>query len=622
MRVRVLRFLVSCVLVALPYLWCSAGVARASGANSLTDIRYWSAPTYTRIVLDLQQEAAFKSFTLTNPARIVVDVTGVVPKVPRDLLVINDKIVKQVRAAGSGSDRVRIVLDLDQQSEHTIFSLGAIDAKPPRLVIDVSRPDLEEADRTRRTQTRKSMQSGTRIVVVDPGHGGEDPGAVGRGRIYEKNIVLAISRRLVNNLNRKPGIKAYLTRTGDYFIPLAKRVEIARQYSADLFISIHTDASFNTKAAGSSVYCLSFKGASSNTARMVAKKENASDFIGGIPLGRPSGDLNNIIFDLMQTYSVNAGLQLGALVLKEIGVANRLHTRHVQQANFAVLRAPHIPSVLIETDYLSNPGRARRLRDKNFQEMFVRHVALAVTIFFREYSTPQQPGQSSPVRRPVYHMVRRGDTLSALAQRYGTSVAELRRLNAMSKKSVLQTGRKLKLPAAVHQPSPVRRPVYHMVRRGDTLSALAQRYGTSVAELRCLNGMNKKSVLQTGRKLKLPAVAVKQPSPVRRPAYHTVRRGDTLSGLAQRYGTSVAELRRLNGMSKKSVLQAGRKLKLPAAAVKQSSPVRRPGYHTVRRGDTLSGLAQRYGTSVARLCRLNGIRTGTVLHVGTKLKLM
>jgi len=563
MRVRVLRFLVSCVLVALPYLWCSAGVARASGANSLTDIRYWSAPTYTRIVLDLQQEATFKSFTLTNPARIVVDVTGVVPKVPRDLLVINDKIVKQVRAAGSGRDCVRIVLDLDQQSEHTIFSLGAIDAKPPRLVIDVSRPDLEEAYRARRTQTRKSMQSGTRIVVVDPGHGGEDPGAVGRGRLYEKNIVLAISRRLVNNLNRKPGIKAYLTRTGDYFIPLAKRVEIARQYSADLFISIHADASFNTKAAGSSVYCLSFKGATSNTARMAAKKENASDFIGGIPLGRPSGDLNNIIFDLMQTYSVNAGLQLGALVLKEIGVANRLHTRHVQQANFAVLRAPHIPSVLIETDYLSNPSRARRLRDKNFQETFARHVALAVTTFFREYATPQQPGQPSPVRRPVYHTVRRGDTLSGLAQRYGTSVAELRRLNAMSKKSVLQAGRKLKLPAA----------------------------------------------------------AVKQPSPVRRPVYHTVRRGDTLSGLAQRYGTSVAELRRLNGMNKKSVLQTGRKLKLPAAA-KQLLPVRRPAYHTVRRGDTLSGLAQRYGTSVARLCRLNGIRVGTVLHVGTKLKLM
>ncbi len=354
---------------------------------------------------------------------------------------------------------------------------------------------------------------------------------------------------------------------------------------------------------------------------MAAKKENASDFIGGIPLGRPSGDLNNIIFDLMQTYSVNAGLQLGALVLKEIGVANRLHTRHLQQANFAVLRAPHIPSVLIETDFISNPGRARRLRDKNFQETFARHVARAVMTFFREYATPQQSGQPLLVRRPVYHRVRRGDTLSGLAVRYGTSVTELRRLNAMSKKSVLQTGRKLKLPAAVNKPLPVRRLAYHTVRRGDTLSGLAQRYGTSVTELRRLNAMNKKSVLQTGRKLKL-SVAAKQSLPVRRPAYHTVRRGDTLSGLAQRYGTSVAELRRLNAMSKKSVLQAGRKLKLPAAAVKQPSPVRRPGYHVVRRGDTLSGLAVRYGTSVARLCRLNGIRTGTVLHVGTKLKLM
>ncbi len=500
MRVRIVRFLISCMLVALPYVWWSAGVARASDANSLTAIRHWSAPTYTRIVLDLKHEAAFKSFTLTNPARIVVDVIEVAPKVPRELLVINDKIVKQVRAAGSGRNRVRIVIDLDQQAEHTIFSLGAIDAKPPRLVIDVSRPDLEAADRDRRTQTRKSMQSGTRIVVVDPGHGGEDPGAVGRGRLYEKNIVLAISRRLVNNLNRQPGIKAYLTRTGDYFIPLAKRVEIARQYSADLFISIHADASFNTKAAGSSVYCLSFKGASSNTARMVAKKENASDFIGGIPLGRASGDLNNIMFDLMQTYSVNAGLQLGGLVLKEIGVVNRLHTRKLQQANFAVLRAPHIPSVLIETDYISNASRARRLRDKSFQERFSRQVALAVKTFFKEYPTPQQP---TPVRAPAYHTVRRGDTLSGLAARYGTSVAELRRLNAMNRKSVLRVGRKLKIPAAARKPIPVRAPAYHTVRRGDTLSGLAARYGTSVARLCRLNGIRTGAVLPIGKKLKL-----------------------------------------------------------------------------------------------------------------------
>ena len=272
--------------VGAAYLCWSAGICVCIRPNRLTDIRYWSAPTYTRIVLDLEQEATFESFTLTNPDRIVVDVIGVAPKVPRDLMVINDKIVKQVRAAGSGSDRVRIVIDLDQKSEHTIFSLGAIESKPPRLVIDISRPDLEEADRTRRTQTRQSIQPGTRIVVVDPGHGGEDPGAVARGRLYEKNIVLAISRRLVDNLNRQPGIKAYLTRTGDYFIPLAKRVEIARQYGADLFISIHADASFNTRAAGSSVYCLSFQGASSNTARMAARKENASDFIGGVPLGQ------------------------------------------------------------------------------------------------------------------------------------------------------------------------------------------------------------------------------------------------------------------------------------------------------------------------------------------------
>ncbi len=610
MNLHVLKRYAVCMLAALSYLWCSAAPARAADPNRLTDIRYWSAPTYTRIVLDLEQEAKFESFTLTNPDRIVVDVIGVAPKVSRELMLINDKIVKQVRAAGSGKDRVRIVIDLDQKSEHTIFSVGAIEPKPPRLVIDISRPDLEEADRTRRTQTRQLIQSGTRIVVVDPGHGGEDPGAVGKGGLHEKNIVLAIARRLVDNLNRQPGIKAYLTRTGDYFIPLAKRVEIAKQYSADLFISMHADASFNTKAAGSSVFCLSFKGATSNAARMAARKENASDFIGGVPLGQPEGDLNNIIFDLLQTHSVNAGLRLGGLVLKELGAVNHLHSSQLQQANFVVLRAPHIPSVLIETDYLSNPSRSQRLIETGFQESFARHVTQAVTAYFKDESVPLQPSvqaqaQPAPVfqptsapqqtSRPSYHVVQRGDTLSGLAARYGTSMAELRQLNSMSKTAALQAGRKLKLPgdaaspavpavqpAPVSQPTsapqPTSRPSYHVVQRGDTLSGLAARYGTSMAELRQLNTMSKTATLQAGRKLKLPgdaaspSVPAVQPAPVSqptsapqptsRPSYHVVQRGDTLSGLAARYGISMTELRRLNTMSKTAVLRVGVKLKL------------------------------------------------------------
>jgi len=478
----------------------NAAHAHASGRNRLTDIRFWSAPTYTRIVLDLQQEAVFETFTLTGPDRIVVDVLAVEPRVPRDRMTINDKIVTQVRAAGSGSDRVRIVVDLARQSEHTIFTLGPIGVKPPRLVIDVSRPDLEAAERKSRTRARDATRPGTRIVVVDPGHGGEDPGAVGRGRVYEKDIVLAISRRLVDNLNRRQGIKAYLTRTGDYFIPLAKRVEIARQYGADLFISLHADASFNKKAAGSSVYCLSFKGASSNAARMAARKENASDFIGGVPIARAGDDLNNIIFDMVQTRSLNAGLQLAGLVLKEIGAVNRLHTKKPQQANFAVLRAPHIPSVLIETDFVSNVSRARRLRDKSFQVTFARRITRAVEAFFREH--PELvPSQQRLAGQPAYHMVKRGDTLSRLAARYATSVAELRRLNSMRPGAVLKVGHRLKLPGGTSAAGS--RPAYHVVKRGDTLSRLAVRYATSVAELRRLNNMRPGAVLKVGMKLRL-----------------------------------------------------------------------------------------------------------------------
>ena len=433
------RFLIICILSGLftPVCVCQA-------ANHLSEIRHWSSPTGTRIVLDLQSAAQYNAFSLQNPDRIVVDLKNVDRRVPQKAISVRDGIVRRIRASGKGRSAVRIVIDLEKKSNHTIFPLKKIGAKPPRLVIDVLRPDLEKADRIRREKTRKQKQKGYYIVVVDPGHGGEDPGAVSRNGTKEKDIVFAVARKTVRQLNRSRGIKAYLTRKGDYFIPLQKRIEIAKQYGADFFISIHADSSFSKKVRGSSVYCLSFKGATSNTARLAAKKENASDCIGGVALDQRNNDLHTIIFDLVQTHSLNASLNLAGLTLDEFAKINRIHTRRPQQANFAVLRAPDIPSILIELDFISNPTMEKRLKNAGVQSSFAQHIARAVHRYVTgAKAPPTAPRIHAPA--PAYHTVRKGDTLSEIALRYNTSVSRLRRLNNMSRSSTLPVGRRIRV---------------------------------------------------------------------------------------------------------------------------------------------------------------------------------
>ena len=220
---------------------------------------------------------------------------------------------------------------------------------------------------------------------------------------------------------------------------MRKRIEIAKQYGADLFISIHADSSFSRKTYGSSVYCLSFKGASSNTAQMAAKRENISDFIGGVPLDHQNNDLNAIIFDLVQTHSLNSSLQFAGLTLREISRMNRLHTKKPQQADFAVLRAPDIPSILIETDFISNPRREKRMKTQWFKNEFANKVNVAVSKFLSE-----SKGESAkPGRR--YHVVKKGENLYSIAKRYRTTISKLRRLNGMSAKTTLGAGKKLRV---------------------------------------------------------------------------------------------------------------------------------------------------------------------------------
>jgi len=584
----------------------------AYAANRLYDLRHWTAPAYSRIVLDLKHSAEYSSFALTNPPRLVLDLKNIDPHIPKNFAKINDGIVKTVRLAKKSKNVVRIVIDLEKSSSHKIFPLKKVSGKRPRLVIDVTRTDLEKSHRKKREETKNLKKKGDYIVVIDAGHGGEDPGAVNRKGIKEKDIVLKIAKNTAKRLNRRRGIRAYLTRKGDYFIPLRKRIMIAKEYGADIFISIHADSSFSTKAYGTSVYCLSFKGASSNTARMAARKENASDFVGGVPLDHKNSSLNSIIFDLVQTHSLNSSLNLAEIMLRKISRINKLHKKTPPQANFAVLRAPDIPSILIETDFISNPRRAKNMQTRWFQDEFSKCITSGVVQFISETSL-QPSGIKTPVLRkaktaPEFHRVKRGETLSGIAAKHKVSVKDLMQANRMSSKSVLKANQKLEIPG---KRSALK---YHRVKRGETLSGIAEKYKMSVKNLRSLNRMSARATLKTGTKLKIKAAA--KPKRKTFSGYHTIKRGETLSGIALKYNTTVSRIRQLNAFSPKKTLKTGTKMRISSSAKVSRK------YHTVKKGETLSGISAKYSTTINRLRSLNNMTSRTTLNAGKKLRVL
>jgi N-acetylmuramoyl-L-alanine amidase len=430
-------------------------LSAAAAANELSAIRHWSSPTSTRIVLDFRESPAYKIVQQPDPDKLVLDVTDIAGAVPVSTAPINDGIVKTVTAARRDRDTIRIIVALTKPASHKIFTLEKFMDKPPRLAIDIVRPDLEQADKVERQQTRKLKQKQVRIVVIDAGHGGEDPGAIGPGKTMEKDIVLAIARKTAQLLNRAPDIKAYLTRKGDYFIPLGTRMNMAQEHGADLFISIHADSSFSTKIQGTSIYCLSLKGASSAAAQKLAQKENDSDSVGGVPLEHHNDDLNAILIDLVQTNTLNASLKCAGSLLQEIARCNRLRMDQPQQACFKVLKDPDMTSVLIETDFLSNPRMEQKLKSEQFQNSFAAAIAAAVTRIFpaapspapgesrtREAAAPKA-GKKSPAIR--LHTVGRGESLASIAGKYGMTAARLRALNGLSEKSTVRAGMKLKV---------------------------------------------------------------------------------------------------------------------------------------------------------------------------------
>ncbi|KZZ43452.1 N-acetylmuramoyl-L-alanine amidase, partial [Oleiphilus sp. HI0118] len=349
----VLRFIAACSILLV-----SVSSVAAKPVD-VKEIRLWNAPDHSRLVLDLGSSVSHKLMTLQNPERVVIDLKGAKKKTRFDTLDLAASPVKSIRSAVRNGSDLRIVLDMKQQVKPKSFLLAPNDQYGNRLVIDLYPKSAKSASKPVK---KLDIVDGRRdvVVVVDPGHGGEDPGAIGPGKVREKDVVLAISKELVRQINAVQGYKAYLTRETDYYIGLRKRTEIARKRNADLFVSVHADAFTRAQANGASVYALSLRGASSETARWLAKKENASDLIGGsgVKLGDHDDMLASVLLDLSSTASLKASLSVGDKVLSSLGGVARLHKSQVQQAGFAVLKSPDIPSILVETGFISNPAES------------------------------------------------------------------------------------------------------------------------------------------------------------------------------------------------------------------------------------------------------------------------
>lgn len=430
-------------------------VAALANTATVDSVRVRQSPERTRIVFDVSQPVEHKVFALTNPRRLVIDVMDANLQTSFESLELSKTPIVGMRSASREGNDLRVVLDLKANVKPRSFILKPILQYGDRLVIDLYTADQQVAPVVQKADLI-SMQMRDIVVAIDAGHGGEDPGAIGKVRgkqVFEKDVVLAISKKLERYFEKEPGFKPLLVRTGDYYIGHRKRTQIARDGLVDVFLSIHADAFKNPQANGASVYAISQRGATSETARWLAEKENRADLIGGVggvSLDDKDDLLAGVLLDLSMTASLSSSLDMGEQVLTHIEPVNRLHKKQVEQAAFIVLKSPDIPSLLIETGFISNPQEAAKLHTKSHQEKIARAVFRGV----RDYMSDSPPAGSylawkklgGEAQVATYRIVR-GDTLSAIAMKHRISAKALKDFNDL-KGDAIRTGQVLKIPAS------------------------------------------------------------------------------------------------------------------------------------------------------------------------------
>ena len=460
----------------------------ALAASQVRSVRLWRAPDNTRLVFDLSGPVQHSLFILTAPDRIVVDLKGAQLATSLEQLSLANTPITSVRSAQRSPDELRLVIDLSAAVTPKSFSLAPNQQYGNRLVVDLfdadsdpaptavappaavpgtavapvfSQPSVSAQQPVAQIAQPKPLpptpsSAGRRdvVIAIDAGHGGEDPGALGPSGAREKNVVLAIARELQRQINAEKGFRAELVRTGDYFIPLRRRTDIARKKGADLFVSIHADAAPRAAAFGASVYALSDRGATSETARWLANSENQSDLIGGtgnVSLDDKDRMLAGVLLDLSMTASLSSSLNVGQKVLVNMGRVTPLHKKRVEQAGFMVLKSPDIPSILVETGFISNPKESSKLATQSHQQALARSITTGVRQFFQQNPPPgtylawQRDSGKTPAG-PRDHVVSAGESLSLIAMRYQVSLAALRSANRLSSDTV-KVGQVLSIPS-------------------------------------------------------------------------------------------------------------------------------------------------------------------------------
>ncbi len=564
-----LRAFILCIAFALSLFSVS------SLANTLESLRVWPSPDETRVVIDLKSEAQYSYFTLSSPERLVVDLKDTQLKAKLPLNVQGSPVLRKIRKSSPpNSGTYRLVFELSKKTSVQLFKLAPTPGGQygHRLVVDISHggskatPSTSSSSQTQVSRDASQLLGTADIVVaLDAGHGGEDPGSIGPTRKYEKHATLAISKKIAAQINAIPGMKAVMTRRGDYFVNLNKRSEIARKNKAHLLVSIHADAFHSPKPRGGSVFVLNTRRANTEIARWVENHEEQSQLLGGAGevLAKNNNDKNvsQTLLDLQFSHSQKEGYKVATKILGEMRSSGiHLHKKDPVNASLAVLKSPDIPSVLVETGFISNPSEERLLFQRSHQDKLARALTKAIVKYFEE--NPPEGTLFANRGKSIKHKVSRGESLSVIAKKYGSSTKAIMAANKL-KSTSLAVGQVLTIPGAhsavsVPKPSnPVEtKTITHVVQRGEYLGKIAAKYKVSVADIRRENNL-RSDTLKLGQKLKI-TVSLKD-QPLRK---HKVQRGEFLGKIARKYGVSVDSLRRANNL-KSDQLAVGQTLIIP-----------------------------------------------------------
>lgn len=517
-----------------PPVWCSLLVyivcmlPSAVFAADIESLDIWRSPDFTRVVIDVSKRPEYSVFVLEDPHRVVIDIRDSRMNAALQGLDIEGSPVTAVRSGSRNQTDTRIVLDLSGPINPSSYSLPPNAEHGERLVIDLYDAGTQAPALAPATMPAEHDASGAPVepvvaesasrrnivVAIDAGHGGSDPGAIAHnGHMQEKDIALAISRAVAERIRAMPGFEPVMIRDGDYYVQLQQRPQLARQKRADIFLSIHADSHSNSRAEGMTIYALSQSTAEDENIRRVTEKENSSDLLGGMSgdtsLRNFDDDLALTLLDLSMAWSIEQSMAAGSYILNATGNVARLRRDVPQQGNFWVLRSPDIPSLLIETGYLSNAAEARMLASADYQRKLADSIVQGVMNYFYERPPEgtliawQKANNQGPDRQ---YVVARGDSLSLIAQRHNVSLSQLRSANSL-RSDTIHVGQTLSIPgsgpaliAAVAPPQVSE----HTIARGETLSGIAARYSISLSSLREANRL-RNDTIRVGQVLVIPA---------------------------------------------------------------------------------------------------------------------